>query len=418
MGAHAKGRHCLLLAATLRLLSGLPGAAQQVAPDWQLQVRQQVARQELNAALATVERRLTETPDDLEATGWHGRLLGWMGRWEEAEAEYRKVLQRVPNDIDILLGLAGVVARQQRGEEALTLLARAQQLDPLRADVLSERGRVLLLLGRADQAREAFRAALALEPGNAEAEAALASLKTETRHEFRVGNDTDFFNYTDTAQAQTVGLRSAWNSRWRTTLVGNVYQRFGEDAGEFAGSATYRLSPRDALTVGASVGRDQGVIPKHEAFFEYGHGFRLSEHGLFRGIDTNYRQQWLWFASARVLALTESVVLYLPREWTLSLAVTPARSSFPSTGAEWRPSGITRLGFPLHRQVSGNLFFAVGTENFARVDQIGRFSARTFGGGVRYQFTPRQDLSGYGAHQSRSQGRTQTSFGISYGFHF
>jgi len=108
----------------------------------------------------------------------------------------------------------------------------------------------------------------------------------------------------------------------------------------------------------------------------------------------------------------------LPREWTWSLAVTAARSQFPATGAEWRPSGLTRLGIPVHRQLTANLFFGVGTENFARVDQIGRFSARTFGSGLRYQLTRRQDIAGYVAYQNRSQARTQTSFGLNYGLHF
>jgi hypothetical protein len=63
-------------------------------------------------------------------------------------------------------------------------------------------------------------------------------------------------------------------------------------------------------------------------------------------------------------------------------------------------------------------FFAAGTENFARVDQVGRFSARTWGGGGRWNFDSRQDLTFYAGYQDRSQGRTQTSFGMSYGFRF
>jgi hypothetical protein len=72
----------------------------------------------------------------------------------------------------------------------------------------------------------------------------------------------------------------------------------------------------------------------------------------------------------------------------------------------------------LYRRLSGNLSFAVGSENFAQVDQIGRFSAYTFGAGLRYRFTRRQDLSGYVASQQRTQDRTQNSFGLSYGFRF
>ena len=37
--------------------------------------------------------------------------------------------------------------------------------------------------------------------------------------------------------------------------------------------------------------------------------------------------------------------------------------------------------------------FAVGTENFAESDQIGRFSAHTYGGGLRYRLTAGARLS-------------------------
>ncbi|MGH9496562.1 MAG: hypothetical protein ACRD3B_16285, partial [Candidatus Sulfotelmatobacter sp.] len=109
-------------------------------------------------------------------------------------------------------------------------------------------------------------------------------------------------------------------------------------------------------------------------------------------------------------------------EWTFSLAGTGARSVFRGTGAEWRPSGIARLGFPLARwkdkSLSGNTFFAVGTEDFAVADQIGRFASQTYGGGLRFQVTARQDVTGYADYQKRTQNKTDMGFGVSYGVHF
>jgi len=88
------------------------------------------------------------------------------------------------------------------------------------------------------------------------------------------------------------------------------------------------------------------------------------------------------------------------------------------TSVGWTPSGWTKLGFPLRHGVTGNLFFAVGSENFAQIDQIGRFSAHALGGGLRYRFAARQDINGYIARQNRNQGQTDTSLGLSYGIHF
>lgn len=399
----------------------LPAMPQQPAA-WQQQIREQVAAHQFNAALAIADHWLAEAPADLDARGWRARLLAWSGQLPEAEAEYRRVLAAAPQDADIVAGLADVLIRRQRFEQALELLGPAHELAPSRTDILMERGSALQSLGRAAQARQDYRAVLALDPENSPAKAALAALAQEPRQEFRIGNDFDFFNFAGHAQTQTASLRSQWSSRWTSVFSGSFYQRFGKQAAKFTGSATYRFGHGDALTAGGAAGRDQGIIPRGEAFLEYGRGFHVSETRFLRAVEAAYHQHWFWFAGARILALTGSALLYLPHDWTWSLAVTGARSRFSTAGAEWRPSGLARLSFPVRklgeRPLTANLFYAVGTENFAQADQIGRFSARTFGGGACFRFTARQDLTGYVAYQNRSLGRTQTSFGLSYGLRF
>jgi hypothetical protein len=116
--------------------------------------------------------------------------------------------------------------------------------------------------------------------------------------------------------------------------------------------------------------------------------------------------------------MTPGALLYLPRDWTAAVSVTAARSSFPGVGSEWRPSGVVRLAFPLGDRLVGHGLFAAGTENYALVDQIGRFSARTVGGGLRVHLADNRDVSGYLTYQARTQGRTQTSAGFGYAFRF
>lgn len=405
--------HTTLYAVLLILLSPLA-----FAEDWQTEVRTRVNNKDLATAVTLVEQRLQTAPDDLEARGWHGRLLAWTGKWEAAESEYRYVLQRVPSDADILSGLADVLIWREHFEEALSVLNDAQALQPNRTDILIRQGRVLRALHRNREAREKFRAALALDPGNPEGHQGLDSLRSEPRHELRVGTDNDLYNYTDAAFAQGISLSSKWNPRWTTSFSQTTYQRFAQDAAEFSGSATWRYTAHNALTVGGAVAHDSGVIPRAQAFFELGRGFTASREGVVRGIETAYRQRWLWFADARVLALTAAATFYLPSDFTWSISITPARSRFPLTPAAWQTSGLTRLTFPLFPRVTANAFYAVGTENFAQQDQIGQFSARTMGGGARIQLTRRQDVSGYIANQDRSQRRTQVSLGMSYGIRF
>jgi hypothetical protein len=174
--------------------------------------------------------------------------------------------------------------------------------------------------------------------------------------------------------------------------------------------------------VGGAIGHDNAVIPKSEAFFDLDHGWKSGETTFVRGMEIVYGQHWYWYQSSRILTLGGSTIVYLPREWTLSLGATGARSAFSGTDAEWRPSEITRLGFPLagwgSKRLSGSVFFAAGTEDFARVDQIGRFASQAYGGGLRFRITARQDVTGYGSYQKRTQNRTDTALGLSYGIQF
>ena len=403
--------------AALLLLGFVHLLTAQTTDDWQSQVRKDVANQSIDAALAIVDQRLAEAPEDLEAHGWRGRLLAWKGRWSEGEAEYKLVLDKVPNDIEILTGLSDVLLWQQKFTEALQTLDQARKISPSDPEILSRRARVLALLGRTPEARSEYQQTLLFDTQNTDARTGLDSLRENTKHELRVGEDVDVFNYTHAGQTQGVSLSSRWNQRWSTVFGVSTYQRFGQDAVKFLASTAFHFTARDWFTVGSAVANSQSVVPTNEAFFEYGHAFR-NENRWFKGLESSYQQHWFWYQGAHVLTLNTSQIIYLPHEWTWSLNVTGARTGFVGTPVDWTPSGWTKLGFPLQHRVTGNVFFGVGSENFAQIDQIGRFSAHTFGGGLRYQFAARQDITGYVARQYRTQGQIDTSFGLSYGIRF
>jgi YaiO family outer membrane protein len=394
-------------------------AQQEGKADWQAEVRQRITAKDLNGALSVAEIEIRNSPRNLEARGWRARILSWTGRWAEAEADFRMVLAVYPEDSEMLVGLANVLSWQQRFEEALELLDRAKQLQPGSAEVHNSRGRLFRSMGRTQDARTAFQEALASDPGNADAQRGLDSVREQPRHLLLLGSDFDVFNFTtQDARGYFLNLRSDLSDRWTSVLETRFDRRFGEQAGRFSGSITYRFGRRDAFTFGGAAARDQGIIPKGEAFFEYNHGFSFSRTDFIRGVDFSLQHRWLWFESARVQTTSPGLLFYLPRNWQWSLRITAARSRFPGTVAEWRPSGITRLAFPLYRRLSGNVFFGVGTENFAEADQLGRFSARTFGGGARIELGRLQEISFYLAHQHRSQNRTQLSIGVTYGVRF
>jgi tetratricopeptide (TPR) repeat protein len=404
------------------MLAGFPAFAQDQPTDWQTQVRKFAESKDWDSAMRIVERELARAPQDTDVRAWRARVLNWSGHPAEAEKEYLEILKVSRNDPDNWMGLASAYLREGRVEDGLRALDRAVELDPKRADLRAARARALRAMGERNEARMEFQKALNLDPTSMEARAGLISVRGEPRHEMRFGQDNDLFNFTSANHDGWVSLVSQWTPHWSTSLAGSFYERAGTRAGKFSGAITGRMSRWGALTAGGAAGHDNAVIPKSEGFFDINHGWKTGETNFLRGVEFDYGQHWYWYQTSRILTLNCTTIVYLPRDFTLSLGATGVRSTFSGTSAEWRPSGITRLGFPLanwgEKRLSGNIFFAAGTEDFAQIDQIGRFASQTYGGGLRFQIKARQDVTGYVSYQKRTQNRTDTSFGLSYGIHF
>jgi tetratricopeptide (TPR) repeat protein len=390
--------------------------------SWQEQVRNYAEMKDYESALRIVDHQIALTPEDMDVRSWRARVLQWSGNLAQAEKEYLQVLQVSKNDPDNWLGLGEVYLLEGKTQAAVRAFSAAIALDPARADLHMALGRAQITAGDTKAAQTEFQQALQLDPANKEAKTAQKSLLGEPRNELRIGQENNAFNFTGPNYDEWMSLRTQWSAHWSTTFLGNFFQWGAAHAGKFGASVTGRLAKWGALTLGADAAHDSGVLPKNEAFFEMDHGWKLGEKGFVRGLELTYNQHWYWYSSIRVLTLGSVVLVYLPRDWTFSVSEIEARSDFPGLGTQWRPSEIARLGFPIakgeERRLSGNVFFATGTEDFASVDQIGSFASQTFGGGLRLSLTARQDISPYVSYQKRSQARTDTNFGLSYGLRF
>lgn len=418
---HADVLLAVRLTMAICLLCGVV-SGQTLMPIWQEQVRRCADAHDWIAAMRIVDHEIARAPQDMDVRAWRARILTWSGRLAEAEVEYQGILAAAPNDPDYWLGLASVYSHESRAREAVQALDRAVELDPKRADIRVARAVALRALGDQREAKLEFGRALDLDPTNVDGRAGIISLREETKHELRVGVNTDLFNFADANQDEGLTLLSKWSPHWSTSVAADGYHWGGLDAEKFVGSFTGRSPAWGALTVGGATAHDNGVVPRAESFFEYDQGFKLLGNTPLRGIEIIYGQHWYWYATARILTMHETALLYLPRDWTWSLGLIEARSHFSGTGAEWRPSGMTRLGFPIThwegRRLGGNVFVAVGTDNFAQVNQIGEFSSQTYGGSLRFQLTMLQDVTGFAAYQRRSQNRDESSFGFTYGIRF
>lgn len=392
------------------------------AVDWQEQVRKYAQAQNWNAALQVVDREIVQAPKDMDVRGWRARVLLWAGRLTESEQTYREILSISAADPDNWLGLANVYSREGRMAEAAKALDRAAALDPSRPDIHVARARALRTIGRRAEANAEFRRALELDANNEEARQGLRAVRRIPKHEVRVASNTDLFSFANANHNAGVTVISHWTPRWGSMAAAEFYRWAGMGAEKLTVTMTGRFDKWGSVTVGGATANDNGVIPRDEALVGYGQGWKLSSDGRVRGLEADYEQHWYWYSTARILTVNELLIFYLPDEWTCSFRLTGARSQFTGPAAEWRPSGLVKLGFPLvageERLLTGNLLFGTGTENFAQADQIGRFSSQTYGGTLRFQFTPSQDISGIAAYQKRTQGRMETSFGFSYGVRF
>lgn len=400
----------------------LCSAAQTSAPEWQQQVRKFAEQHDWHSAMQIVENEIAKSPQDMDVRSWRARILAWSGRLTEAEEEYLRILAADSRDPDNWMGLALVYSRENRKQEALQAMDRAVALDPKRGDMHVARGRILRDLNRPHEARAEFEETLVLEPRNDEARLGLASLRKESKHELVLETNTDLFSFAGANQQEGVSLISHWTEKLETAVGGSFYRWDGVDAAKIKASVGGKFPHIGLVTVGGAEAHDGGVIPQNEAFFAYDNGWKLSNQGAWRGLEINYEQHWYWYSTAQILALNETTIAYFPHEWTWSLRVTGARSQFPGSGSEWRPAGLSKLGFPVkrfeNRQLAGNIFFATGTENYSQLDQIGHFSSHTYGGGLRFQTASNQDVSGFASYQQRTRGLTETSFGLAYGIRF
>jgi tetratricopeptide (TPR) repeat protein len=123
-------------------------------------------------AVAQADMRGQPGPDMAARAGpllGRGSTRVKLGRWAEAEADFRAVLARDPGNAAALNHLGyGLAERGERLDEAVALLRRAVALAPRSGHALDSLGWALLRAGRHNEALGHLERALELEPANAE----------------------------------------------------------------------------------------------------------------------------------------------------------------------------------------------------------------------------------------------------------
>src|SRR5437868_6754591 len=86
------------------------------------------------------------------------------GRWPQAEALYRQVLQRDPGHVGALHQLGIMATQAQRHDIALDLMRQVIALRPDYAEAYNTLGNLLLQMGRLDEAIAGYQQAIAFKP--------------------------------------------------------------------------------------------------------------------------------------------------------------------------------------------------------------------------------------------------------------
>jgi predicted O-linked N-acetylglucosamine transferase (SPINDLY family) len=196
------------------------------------------------------------------------------GRLAQAEACYRRVLEREPENVDALHFLGVVAYQRGEHEQAERLIARALSLNAANAPAQNNLGNVLRERGRAEEAMAAYRRALELAPDYLDAHLNLGAALVGARR----------FDDAEAAYRRLVGVRP--ESVEGLINLGNVLREQGRLDEAIASyrdairlrpdiaTAHYNLgcclrdrgSPDEAIeSLGRAVALDPGMVDGHVA---------------------------------------------------------------------------------------------------------------------------------------------------------
>ncbi|MFW6252565.1 MAG: tetratricopeptide repeat protein [bacterium] len=265
---------------------------------------------------ASAESYLREVLElEPEHTG-AGSALGTLaldgGRTEEAEQYFERVLQQNEEHFESLVGMARIYLDRPPRRVALGYVDRALAVDPDAGFVHAERGRILSILRRTDEAIEAYRRAIELEP------------------------DTPWHYYDLGRVLQNAGRHEDALARFDEALAledevflfffhraNSLYAlgRYAEADAGYARVLSAQPDYRDAFGLYAATAFLTGDFGRAARYFErtYDEVTRVPSFAMLTGIalrqDGRREESRAWFEQVRRLAGTESLYSQIAVEY-------------------------------------------------------------------------------------------------------
>ena len=403
-----------LLAATWCL--AVP-VAQSASRDETIQkIRNEVRAQNFEAALDLARALVKQNPRDWEARNWIARIQSWRGNFQSAEELYRQIIRDHPGDAEAALGLADVLVWQGKLDGAREVLLSLEKQRPNDLEVLVRLGRVLVAQNRPAKARRYFRKVLQIDPNNEEVKKALTGISDRRSFELETGYFLEGYDFARNTNGTFTQLAYRDYDR-KTVLGGFQYQnKFGENDLRFTLGGTYRALRRSYIRGEVSVSpRGEFVEPNQDYTFEVTQGL---SHGVAGGAAIRY----LNFRNANVV-IPAGIVEWDAREKLhIYLRYAPAGTAFNKfQGRVWNQGAWAKGVWDLNRRFSPYALFATGAESFEPAlsyEQLGRFTAHTYGGGTEIRLSSKGGFRlGY-FYQKRTGSHRENWLGVSYYVYF
>jgi YaiO family outer membrane protein len=310
----------IVLLACLSVITTLPQAsAQETGESVVARARSLALAKQRPEALALLDKRLADHPDDTDARTLLGVILSWEGRYDDARKALESVLDHNPTHGDALPALINVELWSDQPARAEELINRALRSRPNDTALLVTKARALKALNRPDAAVDVLDKLLDVDPTNQEAKQMKENLKDSARN-WETSLDQSYEWFSDN--------RAAWLetqlSLKEHTRIGSVIMRvshahrFSLDSNLLEVDAYPSLRPGTYAYLNAGWSPDRTLYPGYrlggELFQSLHHGLEVSggirhlgfqdKVNIFTGSVTKYYGSWLFTARTFVTPST------------------------------------------------------------------------------------------------------------------
>jgi tetratricopeptide (TPR) repeat protein len=191
-----------------------------------------------------------------------------MGHPERAAEVFQSIAAAQPQNVDALIGLGDALTTSGQFEQAGDALNRAEALAADRPALLVAQGRLHRASGHSTLALAYYQRALALDPGNREAQQASAALTAERAHRLEAAYDFERFS-TDApdTHAGTVEVNMRAGEAIRLFGAGQHIRKFDLDEDRGGGGIEWFARRNVHLRAGILFGGDL-VLPGVDTSFE------------------------------------------------------------------------------------------------------------------------------------------------------